>query len=193
MRKKRSFTLLEIAIAIMILGWLLTGLFNCIFQSLKKNVDARELKQKVVQLELFQQRLRNLFTQFDAEGGLSSEQHPEAISVVLYAAYQQKADPDFEMCGMLQGMLFLNKKKELCLASWSATEKGRIEILLDRVDSFACKFFDPKKKDWVLSWSKKREEDPVMIQIDLKWEGDEIRFVFFLPQPNEQITYSGTL
>jgi type II secretory pathway component PulJ len=189
MRKKYSLTLLEIVVAITLLGFLLTGLFNCFRQGIKKNIAAKELKQKVLELELFQQRLKNLF---DEETGLSLQEHPEASGLALIVNYNQPVDPEFEMCGILEGMLFLNKNKELCLASWSEKGKGRIEILLDKVDAFKCGFFDSKKREWIDTWSSKEEKKPVMVSIDLVWNGNKVPFVFFLVDSSEQISYPGT-
>jgi type II secretory pathway pseudopilin PulG len=191
MRKRRSLTLLEIIIAITLFGFLLTGLFNCFREGIKKNITAKVLKQKVLQLELFQQRLKNLFAELDKETGLSLKEHPEASGLALLAAYKQTADSDFEMCGVLQSMLFLNKNKELCLACWSEKGKGRIEILLDKVDSFTCRLFDPTERAWAENWPSKKEEKPVMIAIDLKWDGKKMPFVFFLANSSEQISYPG--
>jgi type II secretory pathway pseudopilin PulG len=188
-KKKHSLTLLEVIIAITLLGLLLTGLFNCFHQGLKKNISAKELKQKVLQLELFQQRLKNLFSNLDGEAGLSLEKHPDAYGLALIVFYKQSIDPEFDMCGTLQGMVFVNKNKELCLTSWSEKGKARNEILLDKIDTFTCRLFDPKKAEWAETWSTKNEEDPVMIAIDLKWEGKEMPFVFFLSESNQKITY----
>ena len=43
------------------------------------------------------------------------------------------------------------------------------------------------------SWSTKNEEDPVMIAVDLQWEGKEMPFVFFLPESDKKITYEALL
>ena len=82
-------------------------------------------------------------------------------------------------------------KLDKSLGNWPQIGKASIEILLDKVDSFKCRLFDPKKGEWTENWSKKKEENPVMISIDLKWEGKEIPFVFFLRSSNEPITYEG--
>lgn len=188
MKKKRSLTLLEVVIAMLLLGILLTGLFNTFRQGLKKNIAAKELKQKVLQLELFQQKLRSLFAE---EEGVWIEKHPDLSSLPLFIEFQQKTDPDFKMCGETTGMLYLNGKKELCLASWSEKGNSRIETLLDNVDAFKCRLFDPKKGTWTQTWPKKKEGSPAMAAVDLTWNGKEIPFVFFLSRSNEKITYPG--
>lgn len=188
MRKKRSLTLLEVIIAIFLLGILLTGLFNTFRQGIKKNISTREIKQTVLQLELFQQKLKNLFSQ---ENGVWMERHPQASGTALFTDFEQKADPNFEMCGDLLGMLFLNAKKELCFVSWSEKGKERMETLLDKVTSFKCRLFDPKKGEWNNTWPQKREGSPAMVAIDLTWNGKEIPFVFFLKSSSDKIIYTG--
>ena len=188
MRRKRSLTLLEVIIAMVLLGILLTGLFNCFRQGLKTNIVAKELKQKVLQLELFQQKLKHLFL---SQEGVWIDTHPDVKERALMLFYEQETDPEPQMCGYVQGMLYLNKNKELCLATWSAKGITRSETLLDKVDSFKCRLFDPKKAEWVDSWPKKKEETPRMVSIILEWGGKEIPFKFFINSADEKITYPG--
>lgn len=190
MKKKRALTLLEVMIAILLLGFLLTGLFNAFHQSLKKSISSRELKQKVFQLELFQQKMRTLLSR---EKGVRMSEHPQALGLSLLFEFIEKADPDFEMCGEMQGMLFLNAKKELALAIWSKEGKCRTEVLLDHVDSFVCRLFDAKKGEWISNPRQKKEDNPVMVSIDLNWNENQLAFVFFLKASNEKISYKGGL
>jgi type II secretory pathway pseudopilin PulG len=189
MRKKYCLTLLEVVIAMTLLSFLLTGLFNFFYQGLKKSITAKELKQKILQLELFQLRLKNLFSNLDEQPGFLLEKHPDAIGSALIVCHKQSVDPEFEMCGILQGMIFLNKNKELCLISWSERGAARLEVLLDKIETFKCRLFDPTKNEWTEKWTEKNEEDPVMVAIDLKSGGREMPFVFFLPG-SQQITYN---
>ncbi|GEM_PF-5330353 len=189
-RKKRALTLLEVTIAMVLLGCLLTGLFNVFRQSLQKNMTARELKQNVLQLELFQKKMKTLFSR---ENGIWISNHPQAKGPSLFFDFHQDVDPDFEMCGEMQGMLFLNAKKELSLVFWSETDKTRTEILLDEVDAFTCQLFDAKKKEWKTNSQKKGEEIPAMVKITLTCNKKEIPFVFFLKASEEKIFYTGSL
>jgi type II secretory pathway component PulJ len=192
MRKKGSFTLLEVIIGVFLLGILLTALFNCFYQGIKKNITAKELKQTVLNLELFQLRLKNIFSCLEGENPLWLEKHPDASGPSLIASYKQNVDLDIDMCGSLEGMLFLNKNKQICLASWGENGKGRVEVLLDHVNSFECKLFDPEKAQWKETWTKKEEKKPVMAKIDLKWHKKKIPFVFFLSESDEKVTYPAT-
>ncbi len=189
MKHKRALTLLEIIIAMALLGFLLTALFNCFYQGAKKNIAAKELKQKILYLELFQQRVKNLFAALDGENPLWLEKHPDTIGPALCALYNQKVDMEPDMRGVLEGMLFLNKNKELCLASWGENGQGRIEVLLDNVSSFQCELFDSKKGEWKRVWTKKEENKPLMAKFDLNWNGKAVPFAFFLNDPEEKATY----
>ncbi len=186
--RKRTLTLLEVVISIVILGALLTGLFHTFRQGLKKGIEAKELKQKVFQLELFQQKMKTLLS---SENGVWIDKHKGAEGPALFFAFEQRADPDFEMYGELLGILFLNGKKELCLQTGIEGGKMTTDVILERIDEFICTLFDPKTKQWTQNYPKEKEENPVMVSINLKCKTQETPFVFFLQSPTEQITYSG--
>lgn len=187
-RKKRSLTLLEVIIAIVLLGALLAGLFNTFRHGMKQNISARELKQKVLQIELFNQKMKTLFSD---ETSVWMDTHKEASGNALFINFTKTADPDFEMCQDLQSMLFLNGKKELCLVVFSENGKSRIETLLDKVEAFDCRLFDPKNGEWSHVWPEKKEGRAAMAAIDLTWNDTKIPFVFFLKASHEKITYVG--
>jgi len=188
MKKKRSLTLLEVILATVLLGFLLTGLFFAFRQGLKKNIAARELKQKILQLELFQQKIKSIFASGDS---VWMEKHPDASSLGLFVAYEVLVDSDLSLCGQLKGMFFLNARKELCFVSWSENGGARIETLLDQVDTFSCLLFDAKKGTWEESWPQKKESTPVMAKIELTWKGKKTPYVFFLKKGTEPIAYAG--
>lgn len=188
--KKHALTLLEVVIAMVLLGGLLTGLFHVFRQSLQKNIAARELKQNVLQLELFQQKIKTLLSY---ENGVWISTHSQASGPCLFFDFHQDVDPDFEMCGEMQAMLFLNAKKELGLTIWSEKDKSRTEILIDGIDAFTCRLFDAKKKEWKSNSKQKGGEIPVMVEITLHWNKEKMPFVFFLKTAEEKITYTGVL
>ena len=117
------------------------------------------------------------------------EKHTDAVGGAIFLIYEIKADPNVKMCGSCQGMLYVNHHKELCLATWSTKGEARVEMLLDRVDAFKCRLFDPKKGEWAESWPVKKEEVPQMLSLVIQWGGKEIPFVFFLNHLDERIIY----
>lgn len=182
--KKRSLTLLEIMIGIALLSMLLSGLFQIFHNSLKKNIQAKVLKQKIVQLELFEQKMHTLLTQ---DHGIWIDKHPAAKLPALFFVFEPKADPDFQSDAIL-GMLYLNSKKELCLVNYSQDHQSRMEILLENVNNLTCQLFDPKNKAWTSEWPQEKKENPLMAKIQLTWNKKEIPFVFFL-SGKEKISY----
>lgn len=185
MKKKHSLTLLEVIIAIVLLGFVLTSLFNIFHQTLKKNISSRQLKQTVVLIELFEQKIKHLLS---LEESLWIDEHPEAIGQALFTRVEQTSDPDFALCGEILTMLFLNDKKQLCFAQWRGEENARCQILLDKVDLFKCEIFDSKKKEWYSN--KSQGENPAMVKINITWNKQEIPFVFFLSSSHDKILYS---
>jgi hypothetical protein len=186
--RKRALTLLEVVISIVLLGALLTGLFNSFRQGSRKAIQAKELKQKVFQLELFQQKMKTLLS---CENGVWIDKHKGAAGMALCFGFEQRADPDFKMYGDLQGALFLNGNKELCLLTGVEGDKMITDVLLDGIDHFICALFDPKTKQWTQNYPKEKTESPIMVSIELKCKTQETLLVFFLHSHTEQITYSG--
>jgi type II secretory pathway pseudopilin PulG len=187
-RKKRSLTLLEVVIAMLLLGALLSGLFYTLRHGMQRNTEAKELKQKVLQLELFQHRMKHLLAQ---QKGVWIEQHPDVTGPALFVLFTQKVDPDVDFCGDLQGMLYINKKKELCFVTWSLQGKARVETLLEKVDGADYRLFDPKNGEWHSQWPQKKGDTPSMTAVDLQWDKAKIPCVFFLKSSQEAISYGG--
>lgn len=186
-KRKRALTLLEVVIAMVLLGTLLMGVYQALHQSLKKSITAKNIQQKFLPLELFQQRLKALFI---CKKNLWLENHPDALGPALLIMFEPKADPEFETTNGFQGMLYLNDKKQLHFVTWATKEKVRDEVLLDNVRDFQCKFFDPQQGNWLASWSKKKTEKTPMISIQITQDPNETTpFVFFLPTPDQKITY----
>ena len=172
-----------------LVGILLTGVFNALLAGLKKEIAAKQLQQKVVQYEVFQQRIKNLFASELIR--VSFEKKPEATSQILSILYKNFTDPELELRGTLRAQLFLNGSKELCLDTGTPTESKRSEVLLDHVDSFKCQFFDPRKGEW-LEGQMRHTDTPAIVKIVLECGGNKIPFVFFPKSVTEPITYSGS-
>lgn len=188
-KRKRPLTLLEIVIAMVLLGFLLTGLFNIYHKALRQEIQARELKQQVLRLEFIEHKVKHLFTHATK---LYSSLHPDALGEALFLSFHSGVDPDLSRSEReLLGMLYLNKNKELSLVSWSLEGTPRKEILLDAIHCMQWRFFDPKKREWQGSWPSKSESAPVMVSLDLTWKGETIPFVFFSELSSDPISYLG--
>jgi len=187
--RKRTLTLLEVMIAVTLLGFLLTGLFRVFFQSVKYKAASQELKAKLLPLELFQLRMKTLLTEGHK---VWLEDYPGAIKPALLFTFEEKAPPEAERVGQLQGVLFLNEKKQLCLASFPKKGKGRVEVLFDEIQEAEWSLFDSEKKEWKGKWPEKKEEISSMAKLKLRRMSDKDKgteFVFFLS--SEPIVYKG--
>ena len=188
MRRKRSLSLIEIMIVMLLLGFLLTGLLNTFYQALKKNIENRELKQTVLQLSLFEQTVKHLLTQTKKIG---TDHNNEVGGTVLLIQFTPDVDIEWDRASEMEGMFYTTPEKQLCFVSWSESGKARTTVLLDKVDQVTCEFFDGKKKEWTQNWPLKTEDPPAMIKIKIKWRGKEIPFTFFPSNSKEQISYQG--
>lgn len=189
MKKKRPLTLLEVAIGMFLVGILLTGLFHFFYQGTKKNIVIREVKQKILQIELFQQKVKNLLHRTKK---VWIDSHPAAIGKALFISFEEAADPDPTLSGTLEGMVYLDENNRLHFVSWPEKTTGRIETLLDKVKAIKIELFDPKKGIWLETWSPKKEEKPAMLSLTLTRDKQEkIPFVFFLS--SEHIMYKDSM
>ena len=189
MKKRRSFTLLEILIALFLMGCLLTSLFSSFFQIAKKSVQNRELKQSFLGLTVFEQKIKHLLTRTKKVWVTTS---PEAVGSVLCVQFVSDADVEWDRIADVQGMLYLNEKEQLYFVTWdSKGERPRAELLFEKMDAFTCRFFDEEKKVWVEQWQEKEKGLPSIISLELSWEGNKIPFTFFPFREVEPISYLG--
>ncbi len=199
-KKSYRFTLLEVVIAIALLGVMLSALFGCFQQTLKKNIVARELKQKVLQIELLNSRLQQLFAHLAAgkEGALWLQEYTGAKNNALFVTYSQTIDRDPLFLGALTGVLYLDAKGQLVIETKGKKEAKRIEILLDQVGALRWELFDPVQGKWNAEWPKKKAKSPAMIRLSFDWKTQSNRtkknlgippLVYFISPPGEPITY----
>ncbi len=194
-RKKNNLTLLEVLIALVLAGLILSGVLTFYFQISKKQIEIKELKKTVMPIELMRQRLSHLFAQAHIEQGDTPRffytlSHPDATSPALFFSYDYGIDPDSHFCGKLKGMLYHNAQDQLCLVTWG--EKGsRQEVFLEQVEEISFNFFDVKKKQWRHTWGKK---DPLPPFFTMTWAfksapKDKLTSTFFFPNADAKITY----
>jgi hypothetical protein len=184
--KKRSLFLFEMLIATVLIGMLLTGLFHMFYQGFHGQIKVRHVKEEHLRLELFEHRVKHLFTHARK---LCSGSHPQAMGeALLMECLFPKPNQPRESC-LLTAMLFVNYSKQLCLALWPEGGDMRSEVLLTSVTKAPMRFFSDKK--WHSSWSSKQDKHPRMVALDIIWEGKEMPFVFFCGDPAEIIDYFG--
>ncbi len=180
MKRKSPLTLLEVLVCMVLLGTLLTGLFNALWQGLKTSMQAKELKQQTVHIELFQQKMKALFSSATQVWTEKGKKHP-----CLKVVFMKPADPKFELQGEVEGTLFLNEKKQLRFSTGLAS----IETFLRDVSAFQCDLFNPKTAQWTLDYPKGQEQKPAIIRMHITSNDQTTPFVFFLHPPNKSIDY----
>lgn len=187
MRKKQTLTLLEAMIAVLLIGFLCTGIFQLFYQSLRKQSEGHQYKQHVLQLCLFEQNCKHLFSQTEA---IFSSSHPLSKQEALSFQFIPKVDPEKNYSSLLTGTFYITEKGELCFITKSPTKTERKTLLLDHLANFTFRFFSNKTRDWHAHWSEKMEELPSMVEITLHYQEHKTPFVFFLDPVKEPISYT---
>lgn len=165
----------------------------------KKLEDLRRISLERAHIKL---RLEHLFTSLDGQNikpCFYTEKKDEALHVFLL--FDNGIDPDPHFCSLLEGEIFLDKKKNLCMES-KALLKGkekiiRNEILMKNVESFSLAFLGknpPASKrerknharmGWRGDWPKNLRGFPSVIRLKVVQKGEEIPFAFLLPNASE--------
>lgn len=191
--KFQAMTLLELMIGLVLIGILLTTLFSCYKEILKKKATVLHLEMTIQEQEIFNQRLHLLFASLrpiQTTTQLYLYPHPDAVVPALVFHFENKLDRNKAFLGELQAMLFLDEKKCLFLSTWGHDESIRSECLLEKIDTICYRFFDQNKKMWVENWPPIQQEHPVMVQVMITQEHNQISFPYFLADPSEMINYS---
>jgi hypothetical protein len=189
MKKKHPLTLLEIVIVMLLMGFLLTGLFNLFYQAMRKHKEVAALKHTLLQVELFEHVVKRLLTESKRVWSTSHSLSPQDV---LCLQYIPEVDREWEAGSEIRGLLYLSGQGDLSFISWAASGAApHRTVLLDKVEGFACRFFDAKEKEWVSRWPAAQEEMPAILSIEITWGGRKIPFTFFPFNDKEEILYSG--
>lgn len=186
--KKRTLTLLEVMIATLLVGILCTGLFQLFHQSLRKQIEGYQYKQYALQLSLFEQNCKQLFSSTTA---IFSAPHPHSKQEALFFQFTPRIDPEPTFSSLLNGSLSITDKGELAFNVASSTKSERKTLLIDHLEGISFRFFSNKTRKWQERWSEKMEELPSMLEITLIYnEKQKIPFVFLMNSAKEPISYT---
>lgn len=187
--KKRSLTLLEVLIATVLLGFLLTALFSLLYQSLKKQTESFVLKQQTLQIALFDQSLKQILNKTKK---LWTAPHPGASQEALFVQLPASIDPEWEITKeTIEETLYLNEKKQLCLMTSGSKQQQRISVLFDQIDRVSYRFFHPKQMAWQELWPATMPPLPNMLEITLHQGKSTTSFAFFPDAAQAPIPYGG--
>jgi hypothetical protein len=121
--KKRSLTLIEVVIALAILGTILGILFSLIQFLSKTKATNQALKQTLAPRHLLYMKLKQL-AQGDAEMEIKNK--------VLTITKDNFIDPDPSFIGKIKYLLYLDQNA-LCLATWGRKKAHRLDVLMSDV------------------------------------------------------------
>jgi type II secretory pathway component PulJ len=174
-KKKHTFTLLEILIACVLASVLLSFLFTYFRQTLVRKQQLHTIKEKVMQIELVRLRLTHLFDRMaQSKGTVQSVPHEEADGKALLLYADQGIDPQAAFNGASYVMLYKTRDKRLALCRWDKEKKEkRIDTLLKKVESVTFSYFADGK--WEDKWPKKKGEGaaPLMVKVLFEVEKSE--------------------
>lgn len=139
--KKRPFLLLELSIALI----LLTGVIAILFSSYRElsvgKHKLKECRENIFNKQRLQLRLNQIFS------GLKVFESTQTLF-----SYDNGVDIDPNFRGTIEGLFHLDKDN-LLLVTWPENGEPRVELLMEKVESFSVRFFDPAKGVWLDSFS----------------------------------------
>lgn len=185
--KKRGLTLLEVMIGILLTGMIVSFLISSLLHLTQANVQVQKMEDVVHKRAIVHLRLSQIFDHLiipEDKATFYTDSYPDADGEALYFSYNAGIDSDASFCGDLEGILYQNSKKQLCLTQCAKKGKEREEILVEKITSFQLEFYHPEKKEWVGKWTD-GEAPPI---VRLSFNGASL--VFLLPTHEVEIDYS---
>jgi type II secretory pathway pseudopilin PulG len=190
-RKKHKFslTLIEVMIALVLTGILMSFLWQAYFGLQKQLYKIEEKKAESLASVAFQERVSKLISWVSKEDPLlyTVENRHEPKMLIFKAEMPVDPDPDFSgplLCG-----LYLSENSELCITEWASEDKVRSEVLMEKVSSFDTYFYEEKKKTWQPSWPENSKSMPVMIRCKVSKGSTTSEYYFFPSQHLGPIIY----
>ncbi|MBA3958521.1 MAG: hypothetical protein H0X51_09060 [Parachlamydiaceae bacterium] len=199
------FTLLELLISLVLTALLLTTLTYFYQQvewldtqserSQKENFQVRYLETRLAKIlpnALAEHELKKNFSFFTSDdlSGLLASQNPSLVFL-----FDNGASLDTKKANFVLARLYLDKNKQLCLATWPAPERWeqgvnppvQKEVLMEHVESLRFSFFVPPERDRKLIQesvgAEKEEHTAVEPSVDKRgsWVSDWSRDYAYLP------------
>ena len=113
MRKKSSFTLIEVSIALFIIGILLSFLFNFFAQIIKVEKKIKITQHDLIEREHFQVKIKNVFSKIssiDIDDQTITMYTPKENEKTLFVIFDNGIDPDPHFSGPILGKFFIKNE-----------------------------------------------------------------------------------
>lgn len=201
-------------IALGLTAILLTFLFSFFAESAKIEKRLEATRMAMTHRGHLQTRLQSILTSIDQSAPAPyfyTKQFEKEKNLSLIAVFDNGIDPEPAFSGTIIGRIYLDPKRNLCLATWPLSKEKnppwRKEILLPAVKEFRFQFLgkitppehgvtekiEPINAThaWRSRWPKNMAEVPSIIRLTIHQETSEkpIQFAFILPIMEPFVTY----
>lgn len=169
-RKKHSLTLLEVAIAICLIGILVPSLWSVYQNWFGSYKNIQETHAKIEKKLFLKHRLERLCLRLKDLNEPNFLFTPQEKSIFPSICFSYKAEPDKDPAfnGVVRSLLYVDERKQLCLTTWGTDLKKRTEVLLKEISSLRITFFDPEKASWEDSWLETLDHLPLWIKLEIE-------------------------
>lgn len=207
MVSKKNFLLLEILIALSLMGTMISLLFSFMVQSLRVEKKIEKARLAILERQNLHIRLQDLLTSLSPQGNqpaLYSQKFPKEENESLVAFFDNGIDPDPLFSGIVTGRIYIDEDHNLTLVYWPLEgEKRRLwrkEILFTNVSKISMQYLGEShisnvqdllkpKATWDTTWPKNKAELPSIIRMTLKQNNTTLQFAFRLPNVHPIPTY----
>lgn len=185
------------------MGILLSLLFSFLMQTVRVEKKMETARASVLERQNLQMRLQDIFISLSPQKncGLYTQQFPKEEALSLVVTFDNGIDPNPYFSGPVLGRVYLDNKKNLCLAYWPIdpvkNRPWRKEILASEVLDYSFQFLGaPSEKEashspaiWHSDWSPSQKTIPSTIRLILKQKTGSLQFAFRLPNSHTIPTF----
>ena len=172
LNKSQSLTLIEVIVAMTLMGIILTFLWQSYFNSQRSFIKMQEQKKIALSHLYFQEKMSLVMAQLQSDGS-SSIYTTKDSDVFFKISGDIDADSIFSKINTCS--LVFSEDHCLRFIEWGKQEKTREEILFHSIQNVQFMFYDPINRSWLDHWEKENSLDPTMIKIII----DSHTFSFF--------------
>ncbi|MBS0629581.1 MAG: hypothetical protein JSS30_05075 [Verrucomicrobia bacterium] len=180
---KRTLSLIEVMLGLLLATILITTLFSSFRELMLTHTKLAKMHQEKHWEYVLNVRLNQIFEAIRSDALFTTEPYRDITPSALHFFFNNGIDSEPKFCQELEGYLFQNKEKELCLVLQSKDGSERKEVFVKNGKDYKLEFFDPLTKKWTTDWSQTLL--PPIVQLNIC--GKTFRFV--LPHGNRMVQY----
>ena len=169
MRVKRTFSLLEVTIAMILTGILLTTLFSSFRQMVVSNRNLQKIRTNKHWTYITHMRLTQVFETLEKA---------KCEDGVLSITFNNGADPDPKYADKVKATLALTKEEFVL-----KFEDERKEVFKTEAKNGSFSFFNPKTKEWEEEW----KSDSLFPALKITVDGQT--FAFLIPKAETRVVF----